>query len=247
MTEQELATAKIVKHWYRVIAERLRKPHEFPDDVFLSDVLALADIAPETLHQAFTRCYQELKFFPTISEIRERAPAVQNKQLLSEQAWNEVWRQVEKYGSYRRHHPEAPAFDAATEYALRQVGGYLYLCSVGVNERGESPLAFIRRDFLQAFDRFVSEGGAQLHLSQAQAAAELKKLAEARQQRLLAAPAPADHAKKESSPGTIPASAPITVTLNNRAPATMTEKQWTTRLDELHRQSQTLNPGEAKP
>lgn len=233
----------LIEKWLIVLdtvfrPEKPARPDEFKD-VY---VRALADVEPSALEVAFQRCLRELKFYPTVSEIRDRAP-VQNKLLLSEQAWNEVWRQVEKYGSYRRHFPEAPAFDAATEYALRQVGGYLYVCSVGVNERGESPLTFIRRDFMTAFDRFLSEGGAQLHLSQAQAASELQTLLAASQRKEL--PTVAGDGRQAAEVSLQGTSAALAARKPSRP---MTDEEWTARIDELRRQSQTtINQGEAKP
>jgi hypothetical protein len=228
MTESELTIEK----WLIVLDTVFRPEKPARADEF-KDIYckALCDIEPSALEIALQRCLRELKFYPSVSEIRERAPS-QNKQLLSEQAWNEVWRQVEKFGAYRKHFPEAPAFDAATEYALRQVGGYLYLCTVGVNERGESPLAFIRRDFLQAFERFVNEGGAQLFLSQAQAAAELQTLLAAREQKLLTG-SPAQGEKRDlinvhEGSSTLP--------IPGRR---MTEEDWRRRISELRQQIKT--------
>lgn len=231
----------LIEKWLIVLDTVFRpnkpaRPDEFKD-IYCK---VLRDVEASALEVAFQRCVRELKFYPSVSEIRERAPS-QNKQLLSEQAWNEVWRQVEKFGAYRKHHPEAPAFDAATEYALRQVGGYLYLCSITVNDRGESPLAFVRRDFLAAYDRFTTEGGAQLYLSQAQAAKELQTLLAARQQKQLPAVA-TDRRQPEplSSEGSqVPLAAP-------RQVDTMTDEQWQVRLAELRKQVNLETKGESQ-
>lgn len=110
---------------------------------------------------------------PTIAFILER---VENRELASEQAWELVER------VFRRHwHPDigfdtaAPEFDAATDYALRQVRGFHRMFN-----SSEKDLAFIRRDFLAAHQRFSQEHGAQLKLSQAQAERALKGLRESR-------------------------------------------------------------------
>jgi len=237
----------LIEKWLIVLDKIFRADKPARDDEF-KDIYcsALRDLPAPAIEAAFTRCVRELKFYPTVSEVRERAPAA-NPKLLSEQAWEEVWRQVQKFGSYRKHFPEAPAFDAATEYALRQVGGYLYVCSVGVNDRGESPLTFIRRDFLQAFERFLNSGGAQLFLSQAQAAAELRQLAERGQ---LMAPAPQDSSQcgrgNSDASASIASSGHIRGSNESGARTAMTEEDWQRRISELRAQLPTTEGESAK-
>jgi hypothetical protein len=127
----------------------------------------------ETAIHRTIREWDKPSMMPTITFILERCDRVE---LAAEQAWDLVDRVM------RRHwHPDigfyadAPTFDGPTEYALRIIGGLHK-----INNTPMDKLTFVRKEFLEAYQRFKREDGAQLKLSQAQAERTLKALTEKR-------------------------------------------------------------------
>lgn len=122
----------------------------------------LQGLPPERLSEAVQRTIMEWDkphMMPPIAFILARSGS--NPKLRSEQAWD--WTQ----NYIRRHwHPDighyqgAPEIPAATDYAIRQVGGLQRIAYPM-----EKDLDFIRKGFLEAHQRFVEEGGEQTRLS----------------------------------------------------------------------------------
>ena len=124
------------------------------------------------LEPAFRRTLQEWEKpnqFPPPAFIRAR---LINHRLAGEQAWDLVMLIRDKFW-----HPDigfltgCPDIDKATEYALRQVGGYRRLLNVRIDQ-----LDFLRKTFLENHQRFSEEGGAQLRLSTEESAKALDKI-----------------------------------------------------------------------
>lgn len=127
---------------------------------------ALTNLTTEEIELATARTIAEWDkphMMPPVAFILARSG--HNPELAAEQAWD--W--IQNY--IRRHwHPDighyqgAPEIPAAIDYALRQVGGLARIAYPT-----DRDIDFIRRGFLDAHRRFVSEGGEQTRLSHADA------------------------------------------------------------------------------
>lgn len=126
----------------------------------------LQGLRVERLAEAVQRTLMEWDrphMMPPIAFILERSG--QGPKLQAEQAWD--WTQ----NYIRRHwhidigpYQGAPEIPAATDYAIRQTGG---LARIAYHAEREAD--FIRKGFLEAYQRFVEEGGEQTRLSHADA------------------------------------------------------------------------------
>jgi hypothetical protein len=100
---------------------------------------------------------------PPIAFIMARSGA--SSQLAAEQAWDWTKNYIRRHWHIDiGHFQGAPAIPAATDYAIRQVGGLGRIAYPG-----ERDIDFIRRGFLEAHQRFEAEGGEQTRLSHADA------------------------------------------------------------------------------
>jgi hypothetical protein len=138
--------------------------------VYLEQLYA---VDPAVLEPAVNRVIREWDkpcMMPPLAFILARC---ENRELAAEQAWALIDR------IFRKHwHPDvglydAPQLDGATEYALRQIGGFTTMFNTV-----ETKQSFLRRDFMAAHQRFNAEGGAQLRLSTELAERTLKALRE---------------------------------------------------------------------
>ena len=135
---------------------------------------ALVNYPEEDLRIAYQKTVQEWaesSRMPPVAFIINNLPQ-KNSELLAEQAWQWVQRYIRNYwhvdiGPFQG----APAMPAATEYAVRQVGGLQRIAYPL-----ERDLDFIRRGFLESHQRFSVEGGAQTRLSTSEAKAILTSL-----------------------------------------------------------------------
>lgn len=133
----------------------------------------LQTLPPERLAEAIQRTLMEWdrpNMMPPIAFILERSG--QGPKLQAEQAWDWTERYIRRHwhidiGPYQG----APEIPAATDYAIRQVGG---LARIAYHPERESD--FIRKGFLEAHERFVEEGGEQTRLSHADASRLLGNL-----------------------------------------------------------------------
>jgi hypothetical protein len=153
----------------------------------------LRGLSRGNLEQATVRTIREWdkpNMMPPIKFILDRA--VENLQVQAEAAWMSVERLV-----FKVWHPDVgwpggmkPDIDPATEYAIRQCGGMRRIHDVELDAT-----QFVRRDFLEAFKRFTAEGGAQVALSEKQAAGILGGIQKALSERTqLALPSKQDRA-----------------------------------------------------
>ncbi len=156
---------------------------EATQTVYLEQLLSLE---LHDLSQAVNRTIQEWDkphMMPPIAFILARSPA--NPQLLAEQAWDWTKNYIRRHWHIDiGHFQGAPAIPAATEYAIRQVGGLSRIAYP--NDRD---LDFIRRGFLEAHQRFITEDGEQVKLSHADASRFLGNLRIAANSGLSALPA----------------------------------------------------------
>jgi hypothetical protein len=137
--------------------------------VYVEQCLTLSQ--PEFI-QAVTRTIREWDkphMMPPIAFILDRSGC--NQKLLGEQAWEALQRFV-----YKNWHPDLgftskARLDPATDYAARQCGGLHRIHNAPTKDFG-----FIRRDFLQAHERFLAEGGEQTKFSQEIAEKTLNEL-----------------------------------------------------------------------
>lgn len=127
--------------------------------------------------------------------------------------------------------PACPEIDGATEYALRQIGGYSRL-----NEATNENMDFIRKGFIQAHQRFHEEGGEQLRLSSAEARRALETLKQIRAAEVKSLPV-ARHPLEIINDS---------ITEQGRAIdrlREMSEAEWQSRVDELKQQAKRLQEG----
>lgn len=132
----------------------------------------LINLTPEAIKQASIRTTMEWDrphMMPPISYILERSG--QSPKLRAEQAWEAVQRFV-----YKNWHPDigftsTARLDPGSDYAVRQCGGL-----ARIHDAAEDTFSFIRKDFLQAYERFVVEGGEQVRFSQELAVNTLKEI-----------------------------------------------------------------------
>lgn len=126
----------------------------------------LSSLSLEQLRHATERTIREWDrphMMPPIAFILERSGS--NKQLAAEQAWDWIQNYSRRHWHVDiGHYQGAPEIPAAIDYALRQVGGL-----VRIAYPQDRDIDFIRRGFLEAHQRFVSEGGEQARLSHADA------------------------------------------------------------------------------
>ncbi len=127
---------------------------------------ALIPLEPEALSVATKRTILEWdrpSMMPPIKFILDRSGV--NPQLAAEQAWDWTKNYIRRHWHIDiGHFQGAPAIPAATDYAIRQVGGLGRIAYPG-----ERDIDFIRRGFLEAHQRFVAEDGEQVRLSHADA------------------------------------------------------------------------------
>lgn len=134
----------------------------------------LSPIDPEVLKIAVARVIREWDRPSQMPPIRFVLDRCENRELAAEQSWVLI-DQI-----FRKHwHPDigttpsAPKLDGATEYALRQIGGFHTLFDTPTDKH-----AFLRRDFLAAHQRYNAEGGQQNRLSYELAEKTLRALRE---------------------------------------------------------------------
>ena len=118
---------------------------------------ALADLSLEQLDGAIALALRKLGRFPAPSDLRGFVEArTEARELFAgEEAWGLVKR------IFARHwHPdlglygEAPALDAAAEYALQTIGGYRRFAQSEIAAEN-----WLRKDFLEAFGRYHATSG----------------------------------------------------------------------------------------
>lgn len=130
----------------------------------------------EQLEKGFQRTIAEWDRGAIMPPIAFIAARVRSTTLRGEQRWELVKRVFD-----RHWHPDIglhsnpPALDAASQYALRQIGGWRGLAESSLEHEG-----FIRDRFLDAFNRFHAEGGEQERFTQELAEQTLKRLYGAR-------------------------------------------------------------------
>jgi len=125
----------------------------------------LSGLNLEALQVAANRTIREWdkpNMMPPVAFILARSS--ENQTVLAEAAWDALQKLI-----YRDWHPDIGwlrrvELDPAMEYAIRQCGGLLRIDNCPTDNAN-----FLRRDFLAAHSRFVSEGGAQERLSHKQA------------------------------------------------------------------------------
>ncbi len=145
----------------------------------------LEDIPVERLEQAMEAAGRTSEFFPTPAKVRRMA-GEQEKQPLeldsardlldSERAWDRLRAYIRRWGAdcipeflgldqggkgiFERPEP----FDDATEWALRQCGGYAAVVNTPVED-----LHFVRERFIKAYQRFCdTDGGKRIGRLEAQ-------------------------------------------------------------------------------
>jgi hypothetical protein len=129
-------------------------------------------IPADRLADCFHRARQRSKYFPSISEILEASQSETRGSLLltAERAWEALladfreWYfcRVDGHGvrtevgvkSRRGKLVGPPHLSPATEYALRQVGGYAY-----VGDCDPEQIRWIRKDFIEAYLRYMETDG----------------------------------------------------------------------------------------
>ncbi len=131
------------------------------------DRAQLADATNRTITE-----WSEASKMPPLKFILDRCSS--NPKLLAEQAWELAWKLVQRdwyadgigwvAGAKEKLTP-------AMQYAIRQCGG-----EYRMTHADEEAFPFIRRDFLQAHERYLVEGGDQTRLTQAEAQNILGKL-----------------------------------------------------------------------
>lgn len=133
----------------------------------------LQNLPHERLMEAVQRTIMEWDrphMMPPIAFILARSGA--SPQLQAEQAWDWTQRYIRKHWHVDiGHYAGAPAIPAATDYAIRQVGGL-----VRIAYPTDRDIDFIRKGFLEAHQRFVTEDGEQVRLSHADASRILDNL-----------------------------------------------------------------------
>lgn len=181
----------------------------------------------ERLEDTFQRTLQEWdkpSLMPPIAFILRR---LEDHRLAAEQAWDLINLIARQFW-----HPDigfcpgCPEIDAPTEYALRQIGGYNRIFMA----RSEN-WDFIRKGFIEAYQRFREEGGEQVRLSEAEARKALDTIRQLRAAELKALPPtdPPDQGERnveEIGPR------------RNRYP--MSEAEWDSRIDQLRQQARQL-------
>ena len=169
-----------VAGWLKVLAVGTRRQtaEEITDELLDVYYTGLSDIPLTNLEVGFQRSLRECEWFPSVAQIRQRCG--QNRQVRGEAAWDVLRQILDNYW-----HPDIGFYDSkgqktdgppalmtpAMQYAVRQCGGILRLWN-----SSDEDLPFIRRDFLQAFERFDLEGGEQVRMSHELAKRTLEQL-----------------------------------------------------------------------
>src|SRR5262245_19720404 len=87
----------------------------------------LCDIPLEVLEVALEQCGAELKFFPSVAEIRDRALALSSRtEITGMEAWAIVLKALQKYGPYKMR---PPFDDPLIEDSIKFFGGWWELCN----------------------------------------------------------------------------------------------------------------------
>ncbi len=175
-----------VIEWLKKLAAACRI--ELSEDTMSVYVEQLMEYPQDKLNAGFQKTLREWdksSQFPPLAFILAR---IADRQLEGEQAWVLAQRLISQnyhpdFGGWyelegcRAVSKRPEALTPAIQYAIAQVGGPLRMMQAEL-----SALPFMRRDFLNAIERFLSEGGAQLQLSQADADRSLRQLIEARRE-----------------------------------------------------------------
>lgn len=128
----------------------------------------LARLTREQLDRAVERTIQEWdksSQMPTIPFIKARSGA--GAKLHAEQAWELAWKLIKRdwySDGIGWLGDAAKKLSPAMQYAIRQCGGEYKMAY-----SDEEVFPFMRRDFLLAHERFESEGGEQIRLTQGEA------------------------------------------------------------------------------
>jgi hypothetical protein len=132
----------------------------------------LEDLVPERLAAAFALAERDLKFFPSIAELRDLAGTQSgdnNRLRQCDEAWKWVMRYIRDHGTDGRAKrgrvlataPElrfeddmpAPPIPGPIEYALEAMGGTVTQGLERFAETDSGALGFLRRDFDAAYLR----------------------------------------------------------------------------------------------
>lgn len=136
---------------------------EATQTVYLEQLLALDSADLKHAVDRTIREWDRPHMMPPIGFILARATT--NPKLAAEQAWDWTQNYIRRHWHIDIGHYEgAPEIPAAVDYAIRQVGGLTRIAYP--EDRG---VDFIRRGFLEAFERFKAEDGEQVRLSHADA------------------------------------------------------------------------------
>lgn len=187
----------------------------------------LAALTPEQLDLAIGRTVREWdkpSQMPTLAFILARTG--EDAKLLAEQAWELALKLVKRdwYADGIGWVADADKkLTPAMQYAIRQCGGEHKLAYAD-----EDVFPFVRKDFLEAHQRFALEGGEQVRLTQGEAINLLGQLKAARAEETKALPEIPEGATPEE---------PTTI---RRKPQSMTAEQHEARLAELRRQAEQL-------
>jgi transcription-repair coupling factor (superfamily II helicase) len=106
----------------------------------------LKDIDTEFLGLAAKEILGSNKFFPAISEIREKVNFLMSKiksEKSSQEAWEEVQSGIRAYGSY-----QVPKFYPLTGRTVDAIGGWYHICC-------ECDIEIMRAQFLKMYDNLL--------------------------------------------------------------------------------------------
>lgn len=131
--------------------------------VYLEQLSQLTGYQIENAVQRTIMEWDKPNMMPPISFILARGAESTglDGETLAVQGWNAVQAEIRRVGVYRgQYNCEPHPFDAATEHAVRQVGGYIRLCNLTIDDEGKDPTPFVRRDFISAHKHFDRSNGA---------------------------------------------------------------------------------------
>lgn len=131
--------------------------------VYLEQLSQLTRYQIENAVQRTIMEWDKPNMMPPISFILARGAqsAGLDEETLAVQGWSGVQAEIRRVGVYRgQYNCEPHIFDAATEHAVRQVGGYIRLCNLTADNDGKDPTPFVRRDFIAAHKHFDRSNGA---------------------------------------------------------------------------------------
>lgn len=133
----------------------------------------LCDIPVSILMTAMDQCGAELKFFPSIAEIREKARILcQSKDVLSAgEAWGVVVQRMKRYGPYERYPPKLrpPIEHPFIAETVEAIGGWSSLFE-------STNIVADRAHFMKIYDQLVARREADERLLPT--ARELKQLSQ---------------------------------------------------------------------